>query len=108
MAEVPAFQIHIGAQQLSKVITLTEARRRYDHRHCQHKEMIIDEQLSLVECGQCGIYLNPVDVLVRFAREEARLYTRAGEVNHLLAELEQRKRTTCQHCGKQTTITARH
>ena len=104
MTEQHAFKIIVGSEKPKTVITLKEARRRYDYEHCQHHELIVDEQYALLECGTCKAQLNPIDVLARFAREEVRLYQRVDEVNALLHRLAQRKQTTCQHCGKITKI----
>lgn len=88
----------------AKVITLESVRRRFSPNHCQHQNVIVDEDLGDVECAQCGAKLNPVMVLARFAREESR-YLREGErLRDLHAELEKRCRCKCTHCGKMTPI----
>ena len=100
------FHVLVGGQQrnTTALITLTEVRRRHDMEHCQHIQLIVDEALNEIECGDCGARLNPVQALIRFAREESRLFRRQAEIRPLLERLEQKIRTKCQHCGKMTRV----
>ena len=36
---------------------------------CKHWNVRVDEQLGMCECVNCGEQLNPMNVLMRFARE---------------------------------------
>ena len=103
---VPTFHVLVGGQQRNNanVISLTEARRQYDMDHCRHLQLIVDAALNEVECGDCGARLNPVEALIRFAREESRLFQRREEITPLLERLEKKSRTKCQHCGKMTRV----
>lgn len=87
----------------SNVISLKEAMTRY-RGGCKHLHIVVDEYLSEVECSDCGKKLNPMAVLLRFAREESRLARERERVADLLSKLSQRVRCKCDHCGKFTGI----
>ena len=74
--------------------------------HCNHifvSYRIRDGEAD-VECGGCGTRLDPMFVLKQLARQDS-LYSRRQEAAVQTAkELEKRKRTTCDHCGKMTRI----
>ncbi len=89
----------------ANVITLTEARSRYRQAACRHTRIEVDEDLAQVLCKDCGALLNPVAMLVRFAREETRLEHAREAAKAAQAKLDLRILTTCQHCGKMTSIT---
>ncbi len=71
---------------------------------CSHNDMRLDERLALVECGQCGERLDPMNVLVRLAHEESRLESRRAGLDAKLAEFEKKSKTKCRHCGKFTEL----
>ena len=103
---VPTFHVLVGGQQQksTNVISLTVARREYDMGRCRHWRLVIDQELNEVACGDCDARLNPVEALIRFAREESRLFRRQAEILPLLERLEKKVRTKCQHCGKMTLV----
>ena len=104
---VSTFRVVVDNQQRNRnanVISLTEARREYDMERCHHWQLIIDTALNEVECDDCGARLNPVEALMRFARQESRLFQRQAEILPLLERLEKKSRTKCQHCGKMTRV----
>lgn len=41
--------------------------RRYAPNVCQHYEQVIDERARTVECGKCGVLLDPIDVIQGYA-----------------------------------------
>lgn len=88
----------------NKVLCLAEARTRYQRGKCQHVHIIVDEELAEVECADCGAKLNPIAVLVRYAREESRLSQNIEGLNKARESLDKRLRTKCQHCGQMTRI----
>jgi hypothetical protein len=61
----------------AKVIDLATARKpldpltikQQDYRACQHKHLWIDRTLRTVECEDCGILLDPIEVLIDISRE---------------------------------------
>lgn len=91
----------------AKVICLTEARRRFDAKKCQHLDVIVDERLAEVKCAKCGIGLNPINVLVRFAREESQWMNNYKAMQEQKRLLDEKQRTKCRHCGKITPIRVR-
>jgi hypothetical protein len=88
----------------AKIISLSEARDKFRPGKCQHRHMTVDEDLNTVECDDCGEKLNPVAILVRFAREESRWHRNAEALKDLHRKLDAKVRCKCQHCGKMTRI----
>ena len=88
----------------TNVIVLSEARKLFSSGKCQHKSIEVDEIEAEVTCKDCGARLNPVAVLVRLAKEGSRLAWRIDELKKLNNRFDEKKRTTCQHCGKMTNI----
>ena len=86
------------------VLSLVLARKRYDLEHCQHMQVEIDEQLAEAMCLDCGVRLNPIDLLARFAREESRWNRERVMKLELDKRLNAKRRAKCQHCGKMTPV----
>jgi DNA-directed RNA polymerase subunit RPC12/RpoP len=93
--------------------TIIDNSRRYRQDQCQHKgPYVIDRKLAVVECEDCGAYLNPLYVLEMLAYQETYWNTRQEELTTYLAtvneELKERTRTRCTHCGNMTAIKLKH
>lgn len=88
----------------TNVICLSEARSKYVHGRCQHKRVEVDEMLAEVECRDCGEKLNPLAVLVMMSKEQSLLGVRIAAIKKLKAELEEKQRTKCKHCGQMTPV----
>lgn len=75
---------------------------------CQHDYVEIDDEEWELTCRDCGIKLNPLAILWRYATEETRLHVLLESRKTLLKELaekiEAKNRCKCQHCGKMTKI----
>lgn len=73
---------------------------------CQHKLVTyrIREGETEVECGGCGTRLDPMFVLRQMAIQDSIWRQRQETSAKIAREVEQRRRTTCQHCGKMTKI----
>lgn len=89
--------------------TLISNRRRYQPQACPHKgPYVIDPKLATVECEDCGALLNPLYVLEMLATHEAYWNKRQEDLSKYLkeinAEIEERTRTRCTHCGNMTAI----
>lgn len=41
---------------------------------CKHRQVIVDEQRHLVSCRTCGLDLDPLFVLLQYAKEERRFH----------------------------------
>ncbi len=96
----------MGADKMrAGVLSLREARRRLGR--CRHDHVVIDEEKALVECDDCGELLNPIYVLVKFAREESVLEGRIEEQRVLQEKINSKLRTKCEHCGKMTRVRVR-
>lgn len=87
-----------------KVICLTAARERYAAAKCRHRHLLVDEDLAEVECQDCGVKLNPVAMLARFAKEESRWHREGSALRKLRDQLDEKQRCKCQHCGKMTRV----
>lgn len=88
----------------TNVICLSEARLKYVHGRFQHKRVEVDEMLAEVECRDCGEKLNPLAVLVMMSKEQSLLGVRIAAIKQLKAELEEKQRTKCKHCGQMTPV----
>lgn len=73
---------------------------------CRHLQVIVDEKKAEVECAHCHEKLNPIWVLGQYAREDDRLVNRWASLRAEARLLQDRVRTTCQHCQKMTRITS--
>ncbi len=76
-----------------------ELHLRIQTRHeqkCKHVRQGIDEELRTVDCRDCGATLDPVQVLVHWARDwdnvERRLQRSKRETRQLSQEIEELKR----------------
>ncbi len=97
----------LPATSPAKVITLNEVRSQYAPGRCQHRQILVDEMLSEVECADCGAKLNPVATLARLSREESRYVQEAKRAREAIDALNKRVRCKCLHCGKMTPILGR-
>jgi ribosomal protein S27E len=87
-----------------KVINIAEVRGLLRGTSCTHQNIIVDETLSTVECGDCSEKLNPVMILARIGKEESRYMQENKRLNETRKDLAMRLRCKCQHCGKITRI----
>lgn len=85
-----------------KVISLQDARERYEAKRCRHLNMLVDRDKALVECADCKAQLNAIEVLYRFAIEESMLQRARAANREEIARLEAKRRCRCQHCGRLT------
>jgi DNA-directed RNA polymerase subunit RPC12/RpoP len=89
--------------------TIVDNSRRYAPERCDHKgPYIVDRKLGSVECEDCGARLNPIFVLEMLASQEAYWNLRQRDLAKYLAEINaeiaERTRTRCTHCGNMTAI----
>ena len=73
-------------------------------RDCAHKRIAVSELHATVSCQDCGEKLNPIGVLLRYAREESRLVMRIKENQAILEKLQSKVRTKCERCGQMTRV----
>ena len=83
--------------------------RRYDSSQCPHKgPFTLCKEEWAVECGDCGALLNPIWCLTKLCEKEAywnnRMDDLAKYLKEITAELADRERTKCTHCGNMTAI----
>jgi DNA-directed RNA polymerase subunit M/transcription elongation factor TFIIS len=106
--------LHPGKQEARTYQrTIIDNSRRYRQDQCQHKgPYIVDRKLAVVECGDCGAYLNPMYVLEMLAYKEAYWNKRQEELTQYIEavneEIKERTRTRCTHCGNMTAIKLKH
>jgi hypothetical protein len=72
---------------------------------CDHRgSYVLREGETEVECGRCKTRLDPMFVLKRIATEETLLEARRRRAKEVLAQLDARTRTKCEHCNRLTRI----
>ena len=85
---------------MSNVISL----KMVKNAKCDHKNILIDEALWQIECGDCGLILDPIHFLVQLARKENGYKWKVDELKKEEKEISARLRCKCEHCGKMTRI----
>jgi len=90
-----------------RVVSVQEKKGKSNR--CQHDFVLVDEELWNIECSQCGEILDPIQYIIRLARDEElvklRLDCMKAEYERIKAALKNRTHTKCEHCGKTTKIT---
>jgi hypothetical protein len=71
---------------------------------CTHWSLLLDEELSELECATCGAKVNAIWALARFAREESRLVQRRKALVEEQKRWAAQSKTKCRHCGKFTEL----
>jgi DNA-directed RNA polymerase subunit RPC12/RpoP len=98
----------IQKQQLSLKKSNRRDTKWSNNPQCQHLIIEVDEEENEVVCEDCGIRLNPVAILWRFAGEESRLFNemqqRKAHIIEMAKRIDAKNRCKCQHCGKMTKI----
>lgn len=96
--------VHDTTPEDSNVISLSEAKKRYQPGGCAHRHLIVDTDEAEVTCGTCGVKLDAVAMLSRFASEESRWARQREGMIEERRKLEKRQRCKYQHCGQMTRI----
>ncbi len=86
------------------VVLLSVVRKQFKLNQCEHKIIVIDNILNEVECEACGVKLNPVAVLERFATEQTAWERLLRDRSVLEERINKKSRCKCQHCGQMTYI----
>lgn len=73
-----------------------------DKMTCRHHRTTIDQYARKVKCRDCGVDLDPIDVLNILAHEDARPRRSREESDAATARLKEKSRFKCAHCGKFT------
>jgi hypothetical protein len=80
----------------------------WDSKGCKHEPdgntYLVDQALSIVECGKCKAKLDPMWVMLQLANKESHWYYNWERYSKERRKYEDRSRTTCEHCGKMTKI----
>ncbi len=71
---------------------------------CRHRHFIVDSRLNVVKCGDCGVELNPMWVLMELTAHESRYLNRIEELELQAEKVKSKLRCKCQHCGNMTRI----
>lgn len=50
-------------------------------RFCKHQKLVLDEKRRLLECEECGDFLEPFDYLLKVALKETRLKHQVSALN---------------------------
>ncbi len=88
----------------SKNIIRIKTFNNKDRRRCPHKEIVVDELKTQVECGLCGEQLNPVAILARIAAEQNSWNLSMEGIRDIAKRMEDRRKTKCEFCHKMTRI----
>lgn len=73
-------------------------------KECHHPGFLVDDSKQVVECATCKKELNPMWVLVKLAAKESTWYQAHDRYQDEMKRLEERSKTTCEHCKKMTRI----
>ena len=72
---------------------------------CQHTSgFTLNEKEDQVVCKKCGTRLNPMHALKLLAREETQWHQTRALYREEMKRLDERRKTTCEHCNKITSI----
>lgn len=72
---------------------------------CTHNNITVDEDLSEIECDDCGRKLNPIAILARFAKKDERMYWYRENLRKEVETYKDRLRFKCGSCGQVNNIT---
>jgi ribosomal protein S27E len=76
-----------------------------EHRGCAHRGgFTLNESEECITCKLCGEKLNPMYALKMLAQQETRWHETRKRYQEEMKRLDERSRTTCEHCGKMTRI----
>lgn len=76
-----------------------------ESRGCQHRNGFrLNDKEDCVICRDCGAKLNPMYALKMLANQETRWHEARSRYQDEMKRLDERCRTTCEHCGKMTKI----
>lgn len=90
-----------------RVKALDRQSRRYTGA-CPHHKITVDPTLGTVHCESCGKdVLSTAWILMLIDHWDFMRYT-TQQYRESIADYEERKRCTCQHCGKVTPIVRQH
>lgn len=89
-----------------KLITLESRGRPYFKRDgCRHMSIIARQDLTTVECRECGEKnLSPVDWIIKMIEEWYRIENLILQHKQATAYYEAKQRTRCEHCRKITRV----
>ena len=88
---------------MDNVISFQFKRRELGKGICEHNHITIDDNM-IVECTDCGDYINPAQYIYSMARKESRLKYRITELKQEIEKLKNHLRVKCIHCGQVTPI----
>lgn len=97
-------------EPMLKVVEQTWRNGECNHRYriegvaTRSANYLIREGETEVECGLCGMRLDPMFVLRILAREETKWQRSREQYTDEMRRLSERQRTKCQHCGSITRI----
>lgn len=81
-----------------------EKRKCYHMPEIDGTTFIVDESLATVECSACHERLDPMWVLGRLTKRDAKFAESHVRYNEEMKRLSERSKTKCDHCGKMTRI----
>lgn len=87
---------------MKNVIDLKVVKKKFNR--CRHNRILINEELSEVECQDCCEKLSPIWVLKMLANKQEAIESRIGTLQEREKKLQGRLRTKCEHCGQFTKI----
>jgi len=99
--KVKQFPIVPRSRELALELVHFDRKQPCSHTQCTYR---LRDGEAEVECGGCGTRLDPMFVLKQLAIADSLWKRRQEAAAKTAKEYEQRRRTTCQHCGKMTRI----
>lgn len=81
-----------------------ERRSRQHDGDCVHHSVTVDPTLNTVHCNKCGKEVNATAWILMLADHWDFMRYTVEQYKRVMAEAQERKRCTCQHCGKVTEI----
>lgn len=71
---------------------------------CQHKRVIVSRKLAELRCQDCNERLNPIEYIHNVANGFANWDYEIERITKARADLDERSKCYCEHCGKLTKI----
>lgn len=75
-----------------------------DYSGCLEHSYLIDQKAGTITCQKCKKAFDPMWALIDLARKESRWMDQYKRHEEEMKRLDERSKTTCQHCKKLTKI----
>lgn len=90
------------------IISFKLKQKKYLQNECKHNNILIDRGKWLLECEDCGEWIDPIWWVSELARKQMSSEYKLDQLNKKYTEIKNklttRIKTKCDHCGKMTSI----